>query len=190
MSHLKLNQHVTGLARWEQDGQLVQARNTLTHKAADILANAMTRRGAFQISHLYVRYNGEALSPLNVTDLKAVTRNDFLATAGPAGGFYVPLLTAPAVDSSDPDNYEGNRLTYYFRISSGVDNVLNGLTQTASLFNVNTSKISALARVFAGDEEARGIAANAGASAQHGQGRACDQRCINSSWRHLVSLSV
>lgn len=142
MIQLKLNQHAKGRAMWEQNGRLVVARNTLTYKAGDLIVNALTRNGPFQITHLYLRYNGEsAVSPLDVSDLKATTRAEFLATSSGNGGFFVPLLAAPAVDSSDESFYAGNRLTFYFRVPHTVNVEDNGLTGT---FSVEDSWISAM----------------------------------------------
>lgn len=144
MSNLKLNQNVRGAACWEDGGKIVVAKNTLTHKAGDIIANALSRNGPYQISHLYLRFNGPlTLSALARSDLRDVAREDFLAVATISGGFYVPLLTAPAVSSSNTDLYTGNKLTYYFRIPSGVNAADNGLTNAAG-FNINTSRISAM----------------------------------------------
>lgn len=139
---IQLNKNVIGQASWKSDGQLVVAANTLTYRAADVLTQAMARNGPFQITHLYLRFEGDAAAPLRSDgDLRSAVRDDFLETGTGRGGFFVPLLTVPSVDSSDTDDYEGNRLTYYARIPSNVTEEANGLTGNLI---VSSSKISAM----------------------------------------------
>lgn len=158
MSEIKLNQQIVGRAVWSHTGRLVVTRNTFTHAAADVLARALSRQGAFQISHLYLRYNKSTLSPLTPTDgdLRNTIRADFLkAVDGSAnGGFYVPLLTAPALTSTDTDKYGSNQLTYYFRVPSTANAEENGLTGGSS-WDLDNNRISALGLAVSQDGQDR-----------------------------------
>lgn len=144
MSILKLNINIQGGAQWMHRGKLVQARNTFTYKAGDLIANALSRNGPFQVTHLYCRFNGPStVSALGPSDLRTVTRSHFLASASLSGGFYVPVLTAPGVSSSNLVLYNGNRLSFYFRIPSSVGPDDHGMTNEAE-FSLEDSRISAM----------------------------------------------
>lgn len=141
---------------WDHVGNPDQwARNSFTYASGEVLANALTRSGAFQVTHLYARYNGPDtvdLSLLNAEGgIKATTRSEFMATASGNGGFYVPLLAPPARDTSDSLLYGLNRLTYYFRIPT-VTEEDHGLTGTFDMVN---SRVSALGLAVAVDASDR-----------------------------------
>lgn len=114
------------------------AKNTVTYGAADIYANALLKSGPSQVTHLYARFGGQSanqgwLVPPN-NDIWAVTRDSFTSVGlgdTVRGGLWVPILAAPAQNSTDLSKYQGNQATFYFRIPYNI----NTVTQTSPVGN-------------------------------------------------------
>ena len=102
-------------------------KNTLTFAASDVMINALLRSGPSQVTHLYARYGDQGSNTAWIApfggDLRTTTRDDFIMTSGVdpvRGGLWVPILSAPAKDSTDTDLYSGNRATFFFRIPANI----------------------------------------------------------------------
>lgn len=118
---------IRGLDRHGREISRQVSRNTLTYAMADILMNAFLRSGPSQVTHLYARFGDSSanpgwLNPPNI-DLKATTRSTFV-TVAPGdtvrGGLWVPVMSAPAQDTTDVTTYGGNEATFFFRIPANI----------------------------------------------------------------------
>ena len=121
----------------------ILTKNSLTYAASDVLMTALLRSGPSQITHLYARF-GTSGTPGNLipSDLRTVVRGDFIApTTGDNGGLWVPVLSAPAQDSSNSLLYSANQATMFFRIPYNLD---VSQISPAGNFNASTSKFYAL----------------------------------------------
>jgi len=98
----------------------ILAHNTLTYAAADVMIAAMLQSGPSKVTYLYAQHGGSTnTAPITLpSNLSTTTQSNFTSTIPgyDNGGLWVPLLTAPAVDSSDLTAYLGNLVTYFFRI--------------------------------------------------------------------------
>jgi hypothetical protein len=98
----------------------VVAHNTLTYAAADVMVAALLQSGPSKVTYLYAQHGGSTnTAPVVLpTDMRATTQSNFTSTivGYDNGGLWIPLMTAPAVDSTDVSSYRGNLATYYFRI--------------------------------------------------------------------------
>ena len=99
--------------------------NSLTYAAMDVLTNAWLRSAPAQVTHLYARFGDSGANPGYLAapgaDIRATTRNTFITSSdGVRGGLWVPVLSAPVQDSTDPARYVGNRATFFFRIPANI----------------------------------------------------------------------
>jgi hypothetical protein len=94
--------------------------NTLTYAAADIMIAALLRSGPSQVSYLYAQHGGSTnTAPITLPNpMQTATITSFTRTIGgyDNGGLWIPILAAPAVDTTDALLYAGNLATYFFRI--------------------------------------------------------------------------
>jgi hypothetical protein len=145
---LKLSTEIT-IRQLDAQGKCLRTivgHNDFTNAASDIFATALLRSGPSSVAFLYARYGGALLSgqegiivPAD-NDIKKTVRGDFVASGGPKGGLWVPLLATPIQSSSDTTIYVGNRITYMFRIPSNIS-----VSQTeGATFDASTSYIAAL----------------------------------------------
>ena len=109
------------------------AFNGLTFAAADNMVAALLQSRPARVTHLYGIFSvSNSVRPLGVSgDIRAVGRSDFMATDNSTyGGFFIPLVAAPSVESTDGTIYQGNTALYYFRIpgsiSAGVNSGFSG----------------------------------------------------------------
>lgn len=97
--------------------------NTLTFAAADVMIAALLQSGPSKVTYLYAQHGGSSTDPdfppvVLPSDLRETTQADLTATESTynSGGLWIPLLAAPAADTTDTTSYTGNVATYYFRI--------------------------------------------------------------------------
>ena len=100
--------------------------NSLTYAAMDVLMNALLRSGPSQVTHLYARFGDSGANPGYLappsSDIRQTSRQTFLQSSDSVrGGLWVPVLSAPIQDTSDPSHYTGNRATFFFRIPANID---------------------------------------------------------------------
>lgn len=133
------------LTSLDRDGRILSeetAKNQLTYAAATALINGVLQSGPSQVSWLYARFGpATPTAYLTNSDLRTVTRNDFIAPASNAGGLWVPLMSPPAQSSSQIGTYIGNVANYQFRIPY---NPTSAQVSPYDNFNVSTSYIYAL----------------------------------------------
>jgi hypothetical protein len=101
---------------WEQ-----HCSNTLTYAAANIFMSALLRSGPSQVTHLYARFGDSGANPAFLvapnSDLKQSSRSTFIQSSnGAIGGLWVPILSAPAQNTTNNALYSGNSSTFFFRI--------------------------------------------------------------------------
>ena len=122
--------------------------NQPTNAFATMLMTAWLRSGPSQVAYLYARFgdlgsNPGILAPVG-GDLKQAVRADFLKTPAEnsiLGGLWVPLLAAPAQNSTDSSLYVGNQCTFYFRIPAALSSLQ---ISPAANFNPATSYVTTL----------------------------------------------
>lgn len=124
----KLVKPVITIRQLDADGREVgrqDASNSLTFAAMDIFMNAWLRSGPSQVTHLYVRFGDSGANPGYLAppgnEIRATTRDTFITSADSVrGGLWVPVLSAPIQDTSNPGSYVGNRATFFFRIPANI----------------------------------------------------------------------
>lgn len=99
--------------------------NSLTYAAMDVFMNAFLRSGPSQVTHLYARFGDSGANPGYLAppgnDIRATSRQTFIeSTDSVRGGLWVPVLSAPIQDTTDPAKYVGNRATFFFRIPANI----------------------------------------------------------------------
>lgn len=132
---------------WDSENRLVKeqfATNQLTYAAAGVLATALIRSGPSQVTWLYGRF-GNTPSYLAPTDgdLASTERADFIEGSyeDGRGGLWVPILSAPVQETDDVTLYNGNKLTFLFRIPASLS---SSQISPAAAFSVTDSRIYAL----------------------------------------------
>lgn len=120
--------------------------NALTYAAMDIFMNAWLRSQPAQVTHLYVRFGDSGAAPGYLApsggDIRTTNRGNFIASSDSIrGGLWVPVLSAPIQDSTDPASYIGNRATFFFRIPA---NISQDQVSPSGNFNSATSWIYAM----------------------------------------------
>lgn len=120
--------------------------NSLTYAALDVFMNALLRSGPSQVTHLYARFGDGGANPGYLAppgnDIRATSRQTFIqSTDSVRGGLWVPVLSAPIQDTTDPARYVGNRATFFFRIPA---NIPADQVSPSPNFNPATSYIYAL----------------------------------------------
>lgn len=128
----------------EVDRQVVT--NALTYAAMDIFMNAWLRSAPSQVTHLYLRFGDSGASPGYLApsgnDIRATTREDFIESADSVrGGMWVPVLSAPIQDTTDPAAYLGNRATFFFRVPA---NISQDQVSPSGNFDSSTSYVYAM----------------------------------------------
>lgn len=121
------------------------ANTSLAYAFFNISANALAQSGPFRPTQLYARFasvansNGQLSPPGG--DIQAANRSTFIApTDGSCGGLWVPILSAPVQSTTNTALYNGNQLTFLFRIPYNIP----ASQQSPAVFNAATSYIYAL----------------------------------------------
>lgn len=123
-----LTKPVVTIRQLDKDGHEISRQvvtNTLTYAAMDVFMNALLRSGPSQVTHLYARFGDSGANPGYLAppgnDIRATSRQTFITSADSVrGGLWVPVLSAPIQDTSDPARYVGNRATFFFRIPANI----------------------------------------------------------------------